>query len=320
MTVASAVYSPQRDQIIKRALRQCIAIESGGTPGAQAISDANDALNAMVAEWQATGLHLWTETEGVLFLQPNQIKYSLGGTNTDQAALDANWIQTTATLGALTGATVLALGSIASIASGDNIGVMLATNALFWTTVNGAPSGGNVTLAVGLPSAALAGAIVVDYAPASKLARPLRIIDSRRFFLPSLIETTLVRSSRLDYRDMPNKTTQGTICEYFYDPQLVSGVNWVWPAPPDSLSAVKFTFHRPIGNFSTAADTPDFPQEWINCLTWNLADQLAPEYGVGERRQAKIEKMAARSMDIVTGWDREPESSYLGVSFDQASR
>lgn len=87
-TTASGVYAPNRDAIIKRSLRLCNAIETSETPGAQEISDASEALNAMVAEWQGDGIHLWTETEGVLFLQPGQINYTLGGTNTDQSCLD----------------------------------------------------------------------------------------------------------------------------------------------------------------------------------------------------------------------------------------
>lgn len=326
MSTASGVFSPTRDAIIRRALRQCIAIESGETPGAQEISDANEALNAMVAEWQASGIHVWTETEGIIFLQPNQIKYSLGGTNTDQACYDANWVQTTATNGLAIGGTSLLLGSVSGIASGHNIGVMMSTNALFWTTVNGAPVGNTVTLTAGPPTAVLAGAIVVDYAPAFKMLRPLRIKDARRFYLPSLIETPLIRMARLDYRDMPNKNTQGTISSFFYDPQVGTspipgqGYNWVWPAPPDSNSAMKCTWYRPIGNFSTAADTPDFPQEWTNALTWNLAEEIAPEYGVGQMRMAVIAAKAAKSLALVQGWDKEPESYYFGVNFEQSTR
>lgn len=320
MAQASGTFSPQRDSIIKRALRQCIAIESGDTPGPQVVSDANEALNALVAGWQATGIHLWKETEGILFLQPNQIRYSLGGTNADQSCFDANWVGPTTTGVINQGATVVPLSSVAGISSGDNIGVTLSTNVLFWTTVSGAPSGSNVTLAAPLPASVSSGAYVIDYAPAYKLPRPLRIPDARRYYISSQIDTPLITMSRLDYRDMPNKTTRGTISSHFYDPQLNIGIENVWPAPPDSLSAVRFTFYQQIYDFQTAADTPDFPQEWINALTWNLADELAPEYGVGQVRMAKIQEKAAYWLDVVQGWDREPESFYLGVNFDQSSR
>jgi hypothetical protein len=320
MAQASGVFSPQRDAIIRRALRQCNAIESGETPGAQEISDANEALNAYIAELQATGLHLWTEEEGVVFLQPNQIRYSLGGTNTDQSCFDANWVAPTTTGVVNQGATTLSLSSIVGISAGDNIGITLSTNALFWTTVSTAPSGSSVSLAAALPASASSGAIVVDYAPAYKLPRPMRILDGRRYYLSSKIDTPLILMSRLDYRDMPNKMTTGTISSHFYDPQLTTGIEYVWPAPPDSLSAVRFTFCQQIADFVNANDTPDLPQEWVNCLTWNLADQLVPEYGVGQLRASQIAEKAAKSYEIVQGWDREPESYYLGVNFEQSSR
>jgi hypothetical protein len=319
MAQASYLFSPVRDDIIKAALRKVI-LESGETPGAQAVSDANFALNSLVAELQATGLHLWTETEGVLFLQPNQIKYSLGGTNADQACLDANWVGPTLASAPPSGATSIQLSSIAGISSGDNIGVTLSTNALFWTTVNGAPSGATVNLTAPLPAPASMGAYVIDYAPLSKMPRPLRVIDARRYYIQSTIETPLIREARLDYRDMPNKNSTGTISTFFYDPQLVTGLVWAWPAPPDSLSAMKFTFLMSIGDFLNSSDTPDFPQEWTNMLVWGLAEELGPEYGIGQFRMGTIAAKSKKSLEIVQGWDREPESLYMGVNFEQSSR
>jgi hypothetical protein len=320
MAIASSVYSPSVNSIMLRALRQCNAIQAGEIPGNQEISDAYDALNALVAGWQATGLHVWTETEGVLFTQPTQISYSLGGTNTDQACTDANWTQGALVSAAGQGATSISLVSTAGFGAGDNIGVMLATNTLFWTTVSGAPANGIVNLAAALPLQANLNAIVVDYPVANKLTRPLRIPNARRFYLPSLIETELTVSSRLDYRDLPNKYTGGTITTFFYDPQQTIGKFWAWPAPQDSLSAMKFTYLQALGDFSNASDTPNFPQEWTNALTWGLADELVPEYGVGQARAQKIAQKAAYWLEIVQGWDREPESMLFGVDFDQSGR
>src|SRR5579872_395359 len=317
MATSSGVanFSPNRNQIILRALRQCNAIQSGEVGGAQEISDASDALNAMIAQWQATGLHLWAETEGILFLQPGQYSYGLGGTTADNSALDpTGWRQTATTANLSAGTTAIPVASTSGISSGDNFGVTLANNSIFWSTVSGAPSGGVVTLATGLSSAANSGTACFDYT--TKLVRPLRIVGMRRFYIASAQETPMTAFSRLDYRDMPNKTSQGTVTNYFYDPQLNTGVVWVWPAPPDSLSACKFTFMRPIYDFTSAADLPDFPQEWMNALTWNLALELAPEYGVGPNRYSYIEKMAAKTLDLVEGFDREPESLAFGLSFD----
>jgi hypothetical protein len=312
----SPSFTYNRDQIIRRALRQVGAIQSGETPGAQENQDAIDALNAMVSAWQASGLHLWKETEGVLYLQPNQIKYGLGGTTTDQSAITST-IHTSATTAAVASGAVIPVASASGITVGDNFGVMLATNVLFWSTVTNV-SGLNVTLASSVPSAVNSGAQTYDYT--TKIIRPLRIVDARRNYIPSSIETPLVLMSRLDFRELPNKLNTGVVTQLFYDPQLSTGYVWVWPAPLDSLSKINFTWMEPIFNFNTAADQPDFPVEWYNALVWGLAEEIMLEYDVSPQRAAMIAAKAAKTLDLASGFDREPESLLFGVNFDQTSR
>jgi hypothetical protein len=309
-------FTYNRNQIIARALRQVGSIQSGETPGAQEVQDCVDALNALVSEWQATGLHLWKESEGVLFLQPNQIKYGLGGSTTDQAAITST-INASMTTAAVNSGPVIPVASASGILIGDNFGVMLATNVLFWSTVTSI-SGLNVTLAASVPGLVNSGAPTFDYT--TRILRPLRIIDARRYYIPSKIETPLMLMSRLDFRELPNKFNTGPINECFYDPQLSTGVFWAWPAPPDSLSRVNFTWMEPIFNFNTAADQPDFPVEWYNCLVWNLAKEIMLEYDVPVQRAQMIALRAKESFDLVSTFDREPESYFFGVNFDQSAR
>src|SRR6185312_16504783 len=82
-TSGTSGFTYNRDQIIKMAYRKLGVINASETPGAQMIQDASDALNLWVKALNATGLHIWTEEEATLFLQPNQVSYTLGGTITD---------------------------------------------------------------------------------------------------------------------------------------------------------------------------------------------------------------------------------------------
>jgi hypothetical protein len=309
-------FTYNRNQIISRALRLVGATQSGETPGPQEVQDAVDALNALVSEWQATGLHLWKESEGVLFLQPGQIKYGLGGSATDQSAITST-INASTTTAAVSAGNVIPVASVTGIVNGDNFGVMLASNILFWSTVTSIV-GLNVHLAAPIPSAVNANAQTYDYT--TRIIRPLRIIDARRYYIPSNIETPLNIMSRLDFREMPNKMSTGPINQFFYDPQLSTGFFWSWPAPPDSLSKVNFTWMEPIFNFNTAADQPDFPVEWYNCLVWNLAKEIMLEYDIPIQRAQAIQIRAKESFDLVSGFDREPESFFFGVNFDQSAR
>ena len=52
-------------------MRKCGALATGETPDAESVTTANYALNALVKGWETSGIHLWTETEGTLWLQPD---------------------------------------------------------------------------------------------------------------------------------------------------------------------------------------------------------------------------------------------------------
>ncbi len=316
-TSGISTYNPGRDAMIRRSLRILGAIQSGETPGAQEISDASDALNAWVKEQEASGLHLWAEVEGVAFMQPNQFNYGLGG-STDHVVLATELGSTTLSAAAAQGATSIAVSSVGGMAIGGQIGILLANNSntLFWTTIDAIPS--TVTLTDALPVAAAAGSLIYFYV--TNIDRPLRIVDGRRFQLSSNIDTPMIMMSRVDYREQPNKTNTGVMTQYFYDPQLVTGQLWIWPAPSDSTNAFKFTWMRSLQDFVTATNTADFPQEWVNTIVWNLAVELIPEYDVPPARQEFIVKRALASLELAQTWDKEPESIYFGVNFDQTTR
>lgn len=85
-----------------------------------------------------------------------------------------------------------------------------------------------------------------------------------------------------DFRQLNTETT-GKPLNYTYQPKVNEGVLSVWPLPDAtavSAYTIKLTYQRPFSGFSTATDTPDFPQEWQNALIYALAVSMAPEYGV----------------------------------------
>ncbi len=319
-TSGTSTFNPTRDTLIRRSLRILGAIQAGETPGAQEVTDASEALNGWVKEQEASGLHLWTEVEGVAFLQPSQYNYGLGGTSTDHVTLATDLVSTTTSAAAASGATTLTLTSLTGLAQNDQIGILLTNNSntIFWTTISAAVTTNPITIADALPAAAASGSLV--YAYTDQIERPLRIVNGRRSQLNSNIDTPMIMMSRVDYREQPNKTNTGVITQFFYDPQLVTGQLWLWPNPPDSTLAFKFTWMRSLQDFLTASNTADFPQEWVNTIVWNLAVELIPEYDVPLARQDFIVKRALASLELLQTWDKEPEPIYFGVNFDQTVR
>ena len=312
-TSGVSTFNATRDQIILAALRKLQAISATETAvNPTLITNCAFQLNALVKSLNATGLHIWTEEEATIFLQPNQVAYTLGGTTTDNAT--GVYTATTLASSGAQNATTISVASATGFGSGYYVGVVLASGSIFWTTQSGAASGTTITLAAGLTGTASAGAAVYVYQ--SQIVRPLRVIGARRYNFASSIETTMGDPmSRLDYRNLPNKTANGVPTRCFYDPRggaSTQGIFYVWPAPSDATNAVKMTWWRPIQDFTSAGNNPDLPQEWIDALIWNLARKLWAEFPVSQVLRDVIMQEAEASLENVSGWDREPESYLFG--------
>lgn len=303
-TSGATTFKRNRDQLIGSALRKISAFESGETPDSAAVTEASDALNVMVKHWQASGIHIWTTGEAILFPQLTQVRYTIGTTSTDRIAGD--YVQTALTTAAALGASTIVVSSITGIATAYNIGVELDDGTIQWTTVNGAPSGSTVTLTATLTDSAAVGNFVLVYQ--SSLVRPVKILDARRYNLISAIDVPLREMDRAEYMDMPNKTSTGAVNSFFYDRRggtNTTGLIYLWPSPETVEEVIKLTVARPIEDFTVAGDDADLPQEWIRAIEWGLADELADEYDVPEPKRTRIERRAAQYLQEVNWWERE---------------
>jgi hypothetical protein len=319
-TSGTATFNLNFFQIATTALLNVQAIQDGETPGASMLTDASNRLNMIVKTLNATGLHIWTESEATLFLQPGQASYTLGAGSTDHCAdvTTAAFTSTTLAASAASSASSISVTSATGFTASYNVGIVLDSGSLFWTTQNGAASGTTINLNSPLTGSASAGNAVYTYQ--SNIIRPLRVVSGRRLAFNGGIETQMIQMSRIDYRNQPNKSSTGVPTQFFYDPRggaNTQGVISVWPAAVDVASAVNFTWWRPVQDFSANANTPDLPQEWILPLTWALSVELAPSYSVPLERYQILQERAAATLDTVAGWDREPESYLFGADLSQ---
>jgi len=311
-------YSPAATFIITAAFRKLGVIQEGETPNANMQSQATAALNSMVKEWQASGIHVWTEEEAVLFLQPSQARYVISPTMTDHCCDAYEAVYQTLAVNASSGATTVTLEDASDVADGDRIGIITDDGPVFWTTVNGAPAGDVVTLTAALDADAASGNNVFAYT--SNIVRPLRVPRVRTLNVQSQILTPATVLSHSDYMDLPNPNSTGIPTQAFYQPKLNTGLFFVWPTAASAIYAMRFTWYRPLDIFVSNADTADFPDEWNASLIFNLALFLAPDYGIPPAQFALLKTEAAEKLALVRGWDKEPESILMGVAFDPVSR
>lgn len=312
-TSGNVGFNPTALQIITEALALIrIGVDEEPLTASQS-QDALRTLNLMVKAWQADGLHLWTKTEGVIFLQYGVPQYKLGGTNNTRSCLYDDLVSTALAADAMAGATSIVVDDASGIANGDQIAVEIGGNLLQWTTVNGVPSGQIVTLTAPLSETVLTDGAVFAYT--TKLDRPTRLLQARRrLFTPNMQDYQdiwLTIQERPDYYNQPTKLQPGTETMIYYDPQLATGLMQLWQSPSDETDLVLFTFERPLQDFTALPQTADFPQEWLETLAWNLAYRLSPKYSFPMDERTQLGSVAEAMKQKLLGFDREYGSVFF---------
>lgn len=259
-----------RDLIIKLAYQEINIIDETEDPTPTQITFATNLLNLLIKKWQSEGIKLWTRKQGALFLAYNDNQYTLSSSG-DHATQS----YTSTTIGADEAAsqTTLTLTSTSGITANDYIGIELDAGTRQWTTVSSVTNSTTLVVATGLTSAAASGNTVVAYT--TKITRPLSIIQARLFDLVTSYESELWPYAHDEYFSLPNKTILGSPTIYYYDKALTTGELYIDPRPNNVDKIIKFTYQDPLDIMSAAANTFDFPDEWLFPLVKNLEVLLA---------------------------------------------
>ena len=437
----TAVLTVTAQEIVNGALRLIGEVDANQATDAVQMQDGLEALNFMVKSWQAQGLHLWTKTEGVIFLDVGRTDYKLGPTgdeagnaddfvNTEMAVagvtndrtltLDSTtgmegasdilssdpsestqgWTVVAGTLAIVAtslvvsnaaaaagevertitgltvgrtyrvisgftkglspsvtysmkdGATVLGTETLTATGTskfefiatqtshtlevlngdtaatndttttsiqildnttGDLIGIRLDDNTRQWTEIVEVLSSTQVFNADGLTGASAINRSV--FSVPELLPRPVRILQLRRDKIDSTDEIEANQWSREEYFAQPNKSSQGTINNWYYSPQLTDGRIYVWQTANDVDQIARFTYERPIDITVNTSDNPDFPSEWFRTLKYNLAPEIGPEYRIPQDRLRELEIKAAELLENSLGFDFETDSMDMQPDF-----
>lgn len=282
-TSGSYIFTVTRDDIIRDAMLNIGELEESETPSAQETTDCARRLNMLVKQWQgrsdfAPGLKVWMSVKAQLFLQQNQYRYALGLTTTDHWTKSGTQQPSTATSAAA--ATTVTVASISGISNADNVGVELDSGAVFWTTVNGAPSGTTITLISALTDQSSVGNAIYTYT--SKATRP---VDIQAISLRDLdFNDTPIGLMRdiAQYMVLPSKqniTYESDPGSVYYEAQLTNGILYLDVGSPANTNKwLYISYLEDSQDLTTALDNPAYPGEWNRALAWGLAKDIAPMF------------------------------------------
>lgn len=139
------------------------------------------------------------------------------------------------------------------------------------------------------------------------------------------ITTPLELITRDTYYKYTDRESNGTPTSLWFDPAGNQGNTSQEPAAtvylykrPDSTFASAHTIHCigefPFEDFDASTDYPDFPAYFNNALAWELACDLAYEYGVGNAEKAQMERRAERSLQRALSNVHESGSLFIQPS------
>ena len=154
--------------------------------------------------------------------------------------------------------------------------------------------------------------------------KPLKVIQGfyRNIQTTPYIDTPVMVMSKQEYNVLGSKFSTGTANTIFYDPRKLNGVLYVY-LTPDLNAQTNIQLHivaqMPLDDLTTALGVPDFPNEWMNCLVWNLADQLSLEYGVPMNARQEIAQRAGTYKTLLSDWDVEASSTFFAPDFRSTS-
>lgn len=314
--MSTVTFNPTWMNIIKSALRKVGAYDAGGEPRVEQAQDALFTLNLMLKEWQIDN-PLWLRTFATLFLSKGQTSYKLGPLASSGNHCVTAYVQTTLSVAAAIGAGSVTLTSSTGITTGDYLGIANDNGIIEWFTAT--MSGSVATLSGTLAVAAAAGNVVYSHTVSSQIERPTRVFTAvRKLYDPIAdngIEVEIDLYSRAEYSYMPNKTVTGKVVQAYYDPQLVTGTLYVWPTSDSAGDKLKLTIDRPILVPTIDDDTLDVPMEWIDPITFCLAERLWWDYPGSGGDYQLLSQRALMAKEAVFSFDREMAPSQFQMDY-----
>lgn len=148
--------------------------------------------------------------------------------------------------------------------------------------------------------------------------KPLKVIQAFNHNTTSNVDIPMRIITRQEYNILGNKTSSGNPIQCFYEPLIDYGVLHVFPVPStaeQSANTITIVYQRPYEDFDASADTPDFPQEWYDAVTYGLASRLAGEYQISTEVRKTLMQEAAMIKAEALSFGTEEGSLYFGREF-----
>lgn len=124
--------------------------------------------------------------------------------------------------------------------------------------------------------------------------RPLSI--DQAFITSGSLTYEIAVNDASQYALISDKQIQAMPSDVYYDGNYPLSTMIFWPVP-DSAYTLNLYSKKPLNNFTAATDVVNLPQGYERAIIYNLAVEIAPEYG--KEAPASVQKTARTSLKAI---------------------
>lgn len=145
---------------------------------------------------------------------------------------------------------------------------------------------------------------LVDATASYSLPAVYRLISAR--LRQSSRDMPMGMLTRTEYEELVLKTSAGTPTQYYFDPQRATSTLYVWPVlATASGSTIEYTYQRRFEDIDDEDNDLDIPQEYLQTVGYNLAENLLDMFGKEATAMQRIMLKAKDLRDELKMADRE---------------
>lgn len=291
-TSGSWDYSRTATQIITAAFENIGVVQPGVSVGSADSAMALVRLNLIAKQYQGDaymgrGLQPYHRQTITLMLAKGQQSYLIGPASTDARA-STQVGRTTLSAAEAIGQTTISItsntdtttypGTTLTMANTNFVGIEQNDGTIHWSTISGTP-GATMTIADATTVAANSGNYVWWFA---SRAQRFPVIESATLRDENYSETVLnvYRDVREYQQGVSDKYADGDPTSILVEPLRITTRVILDSQPTDVTKQIILYALYPAEDYDDAANDIAFPQEWYGFLTWELALQLSPVYGI----------------------------------------
>ena len=123
----------------------------------------------------------------------------------------------------------------------------------------------------------------------------------------SYFDMQLYRMNRTEYSQLPNKTTQSTPMQFWFDRKITPEMV-LWPAPDDNSEnhCIQYFRNHQIADVGSLTEELQLPDRWLEAAIWSLAENLCFELpGISADRMTFCAERAASSLNDAQNEERD---------------